>query len=173
MPYQVNKWSNHCVKCVQIQSFFWSVFSSIPTEYGKILHISPYSVRMRENTEQKNSVFGYFSRSEKCEIMKGIWLLFTRWKTFHCVKSVQIRSVFGSVLSCIQSEYRKIGTRKTPYLDTFHAVFVLLIKLLLTICFNFFIVNLISLFTTKETHFFWNLISLPWNCLNKGKSIKA
>ena len=31
---------------------------------SRILSISPYSSRMRENTYQKNSVFGYFSRSE-------------------------------------------------------------------------------------------------------------
>ena len=35
--------------------FFWSVFSHICTEYGEILRVSPYSVRMRENTDQKNS----------------------------------------------------------------------------------------------------------------------
>ena len=40
----------------------------------------------------------------------------------HCVKIVQIRSFFWSVFSCIQSECRKIRNRKTPYLDTFHAV---------------------------------------------------
>ena len=33
----------------------------------------------------------------------------------HCVKSVQIRSYFWSVFSCIRTEI-------TPYLDTFHAV---------------------------------------------------
>ena len=43
------------MKSVQIRSFFWSVFSRIRTEYGKILRISPYSVRMRENMDQKNS----------------------------------------------------------------------------------------------------------------------
>ena len=31
--------------------------------------------------------------------------------TFHCVKSVQIRSFFWSVFSCIRTEYRKIRTR--------------------------------------------------------------
>ena len=31
----------------------WSVFSRIRTEYGEIQSISPYSVRMRENTDQK------------------------------------------------------------------------------------------------------------------------
>ena len=37
---------SHCAKNVQIRSFFWSVFSHIRT-------ISPYSVRKRENTDQK------------------------------------------------------------------------------------------------------------------------
>ena len=33
----------HCVKSVQIRSYFWSVFSCIRTEYGEVisLHISP------------------------------------------------------------------------------------------------------------------------------------
>ena len=37
---------------------FWSIFSPIPTKYGDILRISPYSVRMRENTN--NFEYGYF-----------------------------------------------------------------------------------------------------------------
>ena len=49
----------------------------------------------------------------------------------HCVKSVQIRSFFWSVFPVfglnterfrIHSEYGKIRTRKTSYLDTFHTV---------------------------------------------------
>ena len=40
--------------------FFWFVFSRIWTE---ILRFSPYSVRMRENTDQKNSEYGHFSHS--------------------------------------------------------------------------------------------------------------
>ena len=47
----------HCVKSIQIRSFFWSVFS----------RISPYSVRIRRNTDQK----------KLC-----IWTLFTQWKIF-------------------------------------------------------------------------------------------
>ena len=46
-------WRYHCVKSVQIRSFFWSVFSNIRTEYGEMLRISPYSVWIRENTDQK------------------------------------------------------------------------------------------------------------------------
>ena len=42
----------HCVKSVQIQSFFWSVFSCIWTEYRKI-------------RTRKNSVFGHFSGSAR------------------------------------------------------------------------------------------------------------
>ena len=45
----------HCVKSVQIRSFFWSVFSCIRTEYGEIL--------CRKIRSRKNSVFGHFSRS--------------------------------------------------------------------------------------------------------------
>ena len=43
----------HCVKCVPVRSFFWSMFSCIRTEYGDLLHKSPYSVRIQENTDQK------------------------------------------------------------------------------------------------------------------------
>ena len=35
---------------------FWSVFSRIRTEYGEILRISLYSVRMRENTDQNMEI---------------------------------------------------------------------------------------------------------------------
>ena len=43
---------------------FWPAFFRIRTEYGEILLISPYSVRMRENTDQNNSEYGHFLRSE-------------------------------------------------------------------------------------------------------------
>ena len=42
---------------------FWSVFSRIPTEYGNLLHESPNSVQMLENTDQKYSQYGHFSHS--------------------------------------------------------------------------------------------------------------
>ena len=48
-----------CEKCPNTE-FFWSVFSRIWTEYGDLLYISPYSVQMWENKDQKNSVFGQF-----------------------------------------------------------------------------------------------------------------
>ena len=36
---QINK---NCVKCVQIRSFFWSVFSHIRTEYGPAANVLSY-----------------------------------------------------------------------------------------------------------------------------------
>ena len=42
---------------------FWSLFSRIRIEYGKIRSIFPYSVQMRENTDQNNSEYGHFLRS--------------------------------------------------------------------------------------------------------------
>ena len=39
--------------CVQIRSFFWSIFSCIRTEFGGLLRKSLYSVRIQENTDQK------------------------------------------------------------------------------------------------------------------------
>ena len=53
----------YCVKSIQIWSFSSSAFSRIRTEYGEIQTISPYSVQMRENTDQRISVFGHFLRS--------------------------------------------------------------------------------------------------------------
>ena len=43
----------HCVKSVQIWSYFWSVFSSIRSEYENLWSKSPYSVRIEDNTDQK------------------------------------------------------------------------------------------------------------------------
>ena len=40
-------------------------FSCIWTEYGEMWSISPYSVQMRKNVDEKNSEYGHFSRSRK------------------------------------------------------------------------------------------------------------
>ena len=42
----------------------WSVFSRIQTEYGELWSVRPYSIQMRENTDQNNSEYGHLSRSE-------------------------------------------------------------------------------------------------------------
>ena len=57
-----------CEMCPNTE-FFWSVFSRIRTEYREIRNISPYSVRMRENTVQeklriwKNALMGFHRKS--------------------------------------------------------------------------------------------------------------
>ena len=55
----------HCVKCVQIRSYSWSVFSCIRTEYRDLLRKSPYLRIHSENSKiqiRSNSVFGHISR---------------------------------------------------------------------------------------------------------------
>ena len=49
-------------KCPYL-GFFWFVFSHIRTEYVS-LRVSPYSVQRREDTDQKNSKYGHFLRSD-------------------------------------------------------------------------------------------------------------
>ena len=59
-------WENMQVSLLKecpLSELFWSVFSRIRTEYGEILRIPPYSVRIQENTDQNNSEYGHFLRS--------------------------------------------------------------------------------------------------------------
>ena len=56
-------WPTLHEKCPYLE-LFWSVFSCIRTEYGEIRSISPYPVRMRETTDQKNFELRHFSRSD-------------------------------------------------------------------------------------------------------------
>ena len=73
--------------CVQIRSFPCYLFSRIRTEYGEWGSKPQYSVRIRENTDLKNSVFGPFSssdwRSELCQIpkMELFVKIVNEWKT--------------------------------------------------------------------------------------------
>ena len=50
---------------VSVFRVFLGRISRIWTEYGEILRISPSSVRMGENTDQKNSEYGHILRSER------------------------------------------------------------------------------------------------------------
>ena len=51
------------VKSVKCRSFLWSVLSSIPTEYEDLHYKSPYTVQIREKSDQKK--FGHFSCIER------------------------------------------------------------------------------------------------------------
>ena len=55
-------WNSLRENCPYLE-LFWPAFSRVRTEYGEIQSISPYSVRMLENTDQNNSEYGYFLRS--------------------------------------------------------------------------------------------------------------
>ena len=59
----------HFMKSVQIRSFFWSLFSRIWIEHGGLLRKSPCSVRIRENTDQKNSEYGHILRSTRARLI--------------------------------------------------------------------------------------------------------
>ena len=79
----------HCMKSVRIRSYsgpHFPIFGLNTKRYGvspytryfhisvyTILHISPYSVRMRENAHQNNSKYGHFLRSVAlllCKVLK-------------------------------------------------------------------------------------------------------
>ena len=70
---KVNKTSffGYGVIGVQIQSFFWSIFSLIWTEYVYLRPESPYSVQIRKIRTRNNFVFGHFSRSRRGYLYKA------------------------------------------------------------------------------------------------------
>ena len=53
------------------------------------------------------------------EILNSLFVTAGKDFPFHCVKSVQIRSFFWSVFSCIRTEYSKKRTRKNSLLGNF------------------------------------------------------
>ena len=60
-------------KCSYLE-LFWSALSRIRTEYGEILRICSYSLRMRENTDQNNSKYGHFLCSDLRVTTSGLVL---------------------------------------------------------------------------------------------------
>ena len=107
--------------------FFWSVFVVYLVRIRRFS--GRYSVQMLENTDQKNSEYGHFSR--------GVWYHWNKMKEGHlqCVKIVCIRSYSSAhfpafrlntnshrVSLGIQSKCGKMRTRIAPNRDTFHAV---------------------------------------------------
>ena len=51
-------------KVFPYSELFWSVFSRIRTDYGRIRRIFPHLVRMWESTDQNNSEYGQLLRSK-------------------------------------------------------------------------------------------------------------
>ena len=79
-------------KC-PFSEFYWSVFSRIRTECGKILHISPYSVQLRENKDQKNSEYGHFLRCDWLLAFFYVCLIHVTW-TFDLVWNQMLIDIF-------------------------------------------------------------------------------
>ena len=69
--------------------FFWSVFSSIWIEYGRIRSISPYSAQMQEYTDQKNSEYGHFSHSVYLSECTNLFPILKK-KLCYCLKSISL-----------------------------------------------------------------------------------
>ena len=86
---------SHCIKSVQIRSFFWSVFSRIWTEL--------YSVRMRENTDQKTPYLDTFLASFKPNTLSDIKPVF-----FERTYEIIMRSSYFKMIMYITTALRKI-----------------------------------------------------------------
>ena len=115
--------TQHCVKSVQIRSFFWSVFSCIWTEYGDLRSKYPYSVRMQENTDQKKL---------------RIWTIFTQCKenSLNILKK-QYKMPFSNcvIVNCRTSRYQKEKSSfKLPTSNFIFASFMYILFFYLSFC---------------------------------------
>ena len=89
------------MKSVQIRRFFWSVFPRIRTDYGEMFLISPYSVQMRQNTDQNKL---------------RIWTLFTQSKVFISSDVLPHDINFFVLLRLNSSRYHEINFNSTCFL---------------------------------------------------------
>ena len=114
----------------------------------------------------------YIIRVFFSELMDYTWLIFSC--SYHCVKVVQIRIFFWSVISCIWTEYRDIRTEKTLYLDTFYEVcffYLINVDVVRKNC-----VHLILICTIFLLHVDFKILTLksvltPTNCNKKDNTI--
>ena len=87
------------------------MFSRIWTEYGEILRIvriSPYSVRMWENTDQNKSEYGYFLRSYTNMNTSEMYL-------GPCQKTIMNKTIFARRLHASQMFDRVLNTSLVPF----------------------------------------------------------
>ena len=52
----------HCVKSIPFPSYSGPHFPAFALNTKDMKYLTPYSLRMRENTDQNNSEYGHFSR---------------------------------------------------------------------------------------------------------------
>ena len=70
-----------------------------------------FTILINLNYHKDYDILYYF----KC--IKFDYFMLALWRLEHFVESVQIRSYFWSVFSCIQSEYRKIRSRNNSVFE--------------------------------------------------------
>ena len=89
---------SHCVKSVQIRSFFWSVFFRIRTEYGETFRMS-----LREKCPNKEFFLVYiFADSDW--IRRDFWPLRIWQSNWYCTRSVFLAGggcSLGMILTCV------------------------------------------------------------------------
>ena len=84
----------HCVKSVQIRSFFWSVFSHIQTEYETLRGRSLYSVRIWEHMNQKKlRIWKLFTQhapnKQLIKVIRIKVVIIKSFKYFICTKPIR------------------------------------------------------------------------------------
>ena len=97
-----------CKKCPYLH-FFWSLFSCIRIEYGEIRSILLYSVRLSENTDQKNSEYEHFSRIV-CVLLSDVIFILLSWilqlAVDHCTAQKMKLSIKDFFSKCEQIRRR-------------------------------------------------------------------
>ena len=90
--------------------FFWSVFSYIRAEYREMQNISPYSVQMRENTDQKTPNTETFHALLKGNIWhlwscKMLWFKTHFWPILQSLPRAAILPWIGTEFSNFQVNF--------------------------------------------------------------------
>ena len=95
-------WVSLREKCPCLE-FFLSVFSRIWTEYIEIFRISPYSIRMRKKTDQKNIEYGRFSRTVFMTLLLMLIVFLLLFLLRHCFWLAPLFYYSSSSIQVIQS----------------------------------------------------------------------
>ena len=131
----------HCVKSVQIPIIFWSVFSRIRTGYGDLLRKSSYSVRIRENTDQKklriwtlHTVRVICNRIQNCNVVtkKGSEKRFCSLRESHYEQGIFSYDLLIFHLQCLVEFTCQFHT-STIYYETLCSIFCNFLRLKVTL----------------------------------------
>ena len=105
--------------------FLCSLFSRIRIEYREIHRIFPYSVRMRQNTDQKNTEYGHFSRSDRNNATLKVFVIYVIF-----LVQLLIFFFFSHSFWCSSSRSWKIITWKWHCTYSRYVFFIWLMKYL-------------------------------------------